>query len=145
MKREFKLISYLEVNGNLPRDNDNVGKRLELLSVPRRKMLWKWDKIYQKLFDGVLVVFIFNTIISGKLILLDYGKTSKTYSVFLTNVMFLSSKLFSMYYVKKSKTNVFYSAYLTKKVQYNDVDPDKAIKTIRMSKYDRSTDIINDI
>ena len=141
MKRELKLISYLDVNNNLARDNDSVGKRLELLSVSRREALWKWDRIYQKLFDGALVVFIFNTIISGKLILVDFGKSSKTYSVFLTNVMFLSSKLFSMYYVKKSKINVFYSAYLTKKVQYNDIDPDKILKSIRVRKYDRTQDI----
>ena len=72
-------------------------------------------------------MFLFNTFISSYVLFNEHGAVDKTHSVLLTNVLFFSMKLFSIYQVKKSEKNVFYSAYLRKMIQYNDVDPDKAI------------------
>ena len=36
-------------------------------------------------------------------------------------------KLKETYAIANTKQNIFYSAYLTNKVQFNDVDPDKLI------------------
>ena len=37
----------------------------------------------------------------------------------------MSSKLGNVYEIINTESNIFYSAFLTRKVQYNDVDPDK--------------------
>jgi hypothetical protein len=54
---------------------------------------------------------------------------SKTITVLLTNVMFMSTKLNDVHTVSNTKKYVFLSSYLTRKVQFNDVDPDK-MKTV---------------
>ena len=52
---------------------------------------------------------------------------SKTITVYLTNLLFMSLKVYDVYNTVNTKPNIFYSAYLKNKVQYNDVDPDKII------------------
>ena len=53
---------------------------------------------------------------------------SKTLTVLLTNVLFMGLKVSDVFNTVNTKC-VFYSAYLTNKVQYNDVDPDKKLKS----------------
>jgi len=50
---------------------------------------------------------------------------SKTITVLLTNLLFMGLKVSDVYSTVNTKKNVFYSAYLKNKVQFNDVDPDK--------------------
>ena len=50
---------------------------------------------------------------------------SKTLTVYLTNLLFMGSKVSDVFSTVNTKKNVFYSAYLKNKVQFNDVDPDK--------------------
>jgi len=50
---------------------------------------------------------------------------NKTITVFLTNALFMGLKLNDVKTITETDINVFLSAYLTKRVQYNDVDPDK--------------------
>jgi len=70
----------------------------------------------------------------------------KTGTVFLTNVLFMGSKLGNMYSIISTEKNIFYSAYLTRKVQYNDVDPDKYIEdvTVNDEVNDEVKDEVND-
>lgn len=128
MYREFKLIAYLEVNNSLASDNESVGERLKSIDVRRRNILWKWDKLYHNFFDLSVTSFVLNSGLSAYIIINHHGTVNKTLSVMFTNLMFFSLKLFNVYNVKKSDKNIFYSAYLTKKVQFNDVDPKKLLK-----------------
>ena len=49
----------------------------------------------------------------------------------------MSSKLGNVYEVAHTKSNIFLSSYLTRKLQYNDVDPDKRLDdTILNKTYD---------
>mgnify|MGYP001361918823 CR=1 FL=1 len=50
---------------------------------------------------------------------------NKTITVYVTNVMFLAFKISDSYAVVNTDTNEFLSAYLSTKIQFNDVDPDK--------------------
>ena len=43
----------------------------------------------------------------------------------MTNLLFLVGKLVDVYGLANTETNIFYSAYLKDKVQYNYADPDK--------------------
>ena len=88
--------------------------------------------------------FILNTIYSGCSVYERY-LDSKTSSVFFTNIIFLATKLIDANALANTETNIFYSAYLKNRVQYNYVDPDKiadtnaAIPLIETSKKDEST------
>ena len=46
----------------------------------------------------------------------------------------MGSKVYDVYNTVNTKPNVFYSAYLKNKVQFNDVDPDKVITQIKEPK-----------
>lgn len=124
IKRENRLITYLEVNNNKPTDNDSVGKAIEFLPIDKRNSIIQLDKIYQTIGKTSIVVFIGNTIISG-LVIYNYYLDNQTTTVYATNILFMATKISDVYVNSTSDTNIFYSAYLKSKVQYNDVDPDK--------------------
>ena len=67
---------------------------------------------------------MFNTILSG-FVVFDYYLDNQTTSTYITNILFMVTKLGDIYATANTEKNVFYSAYLKGKIQYNDVDPDK--------------------
>ena len=125
VKRENRLITYLEVNKGQASDNDSVGLALNKLSVDKRDSIWELDKYY--IYSGwtAIVMFIINTILSG-FVVYEYYLDSQTTSTYITNILFMVTKMADVYSNVNTEKNVFYSAYLKGKVQYNDVDPDKA-------------------
>ena len=128
--RELRIISYLEMNPSKARDNESVGEALEHLSKKRRDALLKIDKCYCTSGYVALGTFIVNSAVSG-IVVFNHMLDGKTGTVFLTNVLFMGSKLGNMYSIISTEKNIFYSAYLTRKVQYNDVDPDKYIEDVK--------------
>lgn len=128
VKREHKMITYLEVNRFKPRDNESVGKALEYLDEKRMQTLLSLDKMYMNCGYISIAMYILNTGLSVGFVA-QRILNSTSYTVLLTNVLFMSSKLANVYEVAHTKPNVFLSSYLTRKLQYNDVDPDKKIDT----------------
>ena len=126
VKRENRLISYLEVNPTKASDNESVGKVLELLPADKRKNIIKLDKKYQRVGWFVLGMFLLNTIISG-VVVYEYYLDNQTTSTYITNILFMVTKLGDIYAITNTEQNIFYSAYLKNKLQYNDVDPDKKL------------------
>ena len=126
LKRENRLITYLDVNKNVPSDNDSVGKVLELLPLEKRNHLLYLDKWYQRAAYSSILLFMFNTILSG-FVVFDYYLDNQTTSTYITNILFMVTKLGDIYATANTEKNVFYSAYLKGKIQYNDVDPDKKV------------------
>ena len=124
VKREGKMISYLEVNRFTPVDNESVGKALEKLSSAKKQNIWDYDGYYQKAGYTTTAAFIINAILSI-IVLHENYLDSKTVTVFLTNVLLMGLKVADVFSTVNTKKNVFYSAYLKNKVQFNDVDPDK--------------------
>jgi hypothetical protein len=124
VKRENRLITYLDVNKSVPMDNVSVGLALDKLSVDKRDSIWALDKYY--IYSGwtAIVMFIINTILSG-FVVYEYYLDSQTTSTYITNILFMVTKLADVHSNVNTEKNVFYSAYLKGKVQYNDVDPDK--------------------
>ena len=49
-------------------------------------------------------------------------------TVFITNGLFMALKLNDTQTTTSTDKNIFLSAYLTRRIQYNDVDPDKMIE-----------------
>ena len=124
VKRENKMINYLEVNRFTPVDNESVGEALEKLDVAKKQKIWDYDGYYQKSGYISTVAFTLNAILSF-IVVYDNYLDSKTITVFLTNILLMGLKVADVFSTVNTKKNVFYSAYLKNKVQYNDVDPDK--------------------
>jgi len=127
VKRENKLITYLEVNRFEPRDNESVEQALLKLEDSKKESIWKYDGYYQKMGFVSLGMFLLNTIVSSIVVYTHYLDNS-TVTVYLTNVLFLGFKVSDVFSTVNTKKNIFFSAYLKRKVQFNDVDPDKKIK-----------------
>ncbi len=76
---------------------------------------------------GFCLIFLFsrcNLGFSGYVVFTHY-LDNKTVTVFLTNALFMALKLMDTKTITETEENIFLSAYLTRKIQYNDVDPDK--------------------
>ncbi len=125
LKRENQLINYLEVNTSKPSDNDSVGKALETLPKHRKENILALDKYYYRASILCMIFFMVNTILSG-FVIYDFYLDNQTTTTFVTNILFMITKLGDIYSTINTDKNVFYSAYLKTKVQYNDVDPQKS-------------------
>jgi len=124
VKRENKLITYLEVNKFNSLDNDSVGVALQRLPIIKKYNILKYDEYYYNWGYISTGSFMINTLCSSIVIYNNY-LNSKTLTVYLTNVVFMTLKVSDILSIINTKKNVFYSAYLKNKVQFNDVDPNK--------------------
>ena len=124
VRREGKLIAYLDVNPAKPSDNAAVGLVLGELPKYCSEAILYYDGLYIKAGYTVIVCFAVNTVLSG-LVVYKYYLDDKTTTTYITSVLFVIQKLIQVYATLKTDKNVFYSAYLSGKIQYNDVDKDK--------------------
>jgi len=124
IKRENRLITYLDVSNTKPTDAISVAENLRKLPDDKRENILYIDKIYQQIGCFAIAVYVFNTIVSG-IVIYDSYLDNKTTTAFLTNILFMGSKVSDVYSIANTENNIFFSAYLKHKVQYNDVDPDK--------------------
>ena len=92
VKRENRLITYLEVNKEKASDNNSVGLALDKLAVDKRDRIWQLDKYY--IYSGwtAIIMFIVNTILSG-FVVYEYYLDSQTTSTYITNILFMVTKL----------------------------------------------------
>jgi hypothetical protein len=127
IKRENRLITYLEVNKNKPTDNDSVGIVLNSISIERKNNILYLDKYYQRIGYTTMVCFTLNSILSG-IIVYEYYLDNQTTTTLITNLLFMVMKLADVYSTVHTEQNIFYSAYLKSKVQFNDIDPNKVIE-----------------
>lgn len=127
LTRETKMINYLHVNPELARDNDSVGEVLVKLPKEKQESILYWDKHYQTTGRVAMVGFGVNLVLSG-IVVFSHYLDNKTFTVFLTNALFMGLKLNDIKAITETDKNIFLSAYLTRKIQYNDVDPDKMIE-----------------
>ena len=132
VRRESKLISYLDVNPEKASDNDSVGLVLDKIPKYCSEAILYYDGLYIKTGYTVIACFAVNTVLSG-LVVYKYYLDDKTTTTYITSVLFVIQKLIQVYATLKTDKNVFYSAYLTGKIQYNDIDNDKV--------FDEKTDV----
>jgi hypothetical protein len=135
IRRENKMIDYLEINRELPKDNESVGEALVKLDSDKQDELHSLDHKYLHAGYAAMGMFAANTGLSA-IPILQNGLDAKTYTVLLTNVLFIASKLHEVYSIVNTKENVFYSAYLTERQQFNDVDPDVLTPALAASEED---------
>ena len=124
--RELNFINYLHTNRFKPRDNEAVEQALTQLDDKRKKRIEDDADAYKTWSYACMIGFVLNTAFSSVAVF-NHFLDSKTITVLLTNVMFMSTKLYDVRSVSNTKKYIFLSAYLTRKIQFNDVDPDKVI------------------
>jgi len=122
IRREEKLIKILEVNNKTSSDSESVGKRFDILDVNKKNLLLKIDKNYKYVTYYVICIYVLNTIVSG-VIINEHSLDYHTKIVFMTNILFMITKLYNVITIVNTEKNIFLSAYLNTKVQYNDIDP----------------------
>lgn len=123
VQRENSLIDYLHVNPDKARSNEAVEEALESLPLEIKNKIWEFDKKYMISGYVSMGAFSLNAVISTIVILQNY-LNDKTATALLTNVLFMGMKLNDVYSTVHTDKNIFLSAYLTRKIQFNDVDPD---------------------
>ena len=125
--REEKLIKLLEVNPNISTDSESVGKRLEIFVDYKKAQLRTVVQHYQYASYFAGTVFVINTIFSWNVI---YPRSlgNQTLLNFVTNILFMISKLSNVLTIIHTDHNIFFSAYLNTKVQFNDIDPREIVK-----------------
>jgi hypothetical protein len=125
--RENRLIKYLDVNTELPTDDKDVEKVLQLMPLDKKNKILSIDKYYQTTGYISIGIFILNVIFSS-IVVNAYYLGNQTTTTMITYVLFMFTKLSSVYNVAHTKKNIFYSAYLKTNVQYNDIDKQFKIK-----------------
>jgi len=128
IKRETQMITYLHVNMEEPCDNDAVGEALCKLPEEKKLSILRWDKLYLRSGQFALVGFIANAVLSSIAIYENF-LDGKTTSSLITNILFMLLKIHETQSITNTDQNIFYSAYLNERVQFNDVDPDKMIRS----------------
>jgi hypothetical protein len=127
IRREEKLIKLLEVNPTISTDNDSVGQRIESFEEYKKHQLYQVDQHYHYSSYFVICIFIINTIYSWRVIYI-YSIGNQTLLNFVTNILFMISKLSNVLVIINTDKHVFFSAYLNTKVQFNDIDPKEVMK-----------------
>jgi len=125
--RENILIEFLEVNKALPADDDSVTKRLKKLNPANREQVLGADSLYKTCSIYAYYVYLFNAILSS-LALFESSLGSQTWSSFLALVYLQKGRLEKCYNIAHSKA--FFSAYLSDKVCFNDVDHDHDVTIV---------------
>jgi len=121
--RENRLIKYLSINPELANDNEEVGKRLELLSTTKQNKIFSINKNYRFSAYGALCIYVLNVMLSS-ISISKYYSGSQTISTLITYILFIATKFASVKTLVSTDKNIFYSAYIKANVQFNDVDDD---------------------
>jgi hypothetical protein len=121
--RENRMIKYLAVNPEFANDNEMVGKQLELLHVNKQNKIFSINRYYKLSSYGAASIYLLNVLLSISAIS-QYYAGSQTVSTFVTYVLFMATKFGSVYSLVSTEKNIFYSAYMIGKIQFNSVDDD---------------------
>lgn len=123
VRRENSMIDYLHVSPDKARTNEAVEEALKTLPEEIKNIIWNFDKKYMLSGYFSMGAFSINAALSTIVVLQNY-LNDKTATALLTNLLFMGTKLSDVYSIVHTDKNIFLSSYLTRKIQFNDVDPD---------------------
>ena len=124
IRRENQLSTYLKSNPELPTDSEDVGKVIQRLTETRRTRLLTLNTQYQRIGYITIAMYVINTVISAAIIFTGY-MNDKGPVLLVTNTLLIGGKLYDIYRTVNTESNVFLSAYINHKLQFNDVVPAK--------------------
>jgi hypothetical protein len=118
VRREYKLAVYLRINHDLPSNALTVKGAFDKLTIEQKKRLHVYDRLYQHVVRVTVCMFIVNTILSGYVIIKDYGN-DKGPTLFATGTILIISKIYNI--ISIGNFDGYVSAYKHERVQFNDV------------------------
>ena len=130
LRRENRLIKYLDVNPKKPNDDEDVAAIMAIIPADKKEKLYQVDRQYQIISYIAMTAFGLNSILSGIIVNIFY-LNDQTNTTFVTYMLFMLLKLVNVYFISNTKKNVFYSAYLKTNLQFNDLD-----KTLQIDNLD---------
>ena len=129
IRRENRLITYLKNSPALPTDSEEVGKVIQKLTVPRRERLLRLNMYYQRIGYITIAMYIINTVVSAAIIFTGY-MNDRGPVLLVTNTLLIGGKLYDIYRTVNTEANIFLSAYINRKLQFNDVVETKTTSTL---------------
>jgi hypothetical protein len=124
VRREIRLNKYLLIDNSLPTDSETVGKSLALLREDKKVKLNTLTNLYKVIGITTVVAFAINTVLSGYIIVTEYGN-DKGPAMFAANTVLISGKLYDIYTIVTAEKNVYFSAYEKRHQQFNLANPVK--------------------
>jgi hypothetical protein len=97
---------------------ESVLMRLKDGDAPNINIIVKANEKYIYSAIASFIIFIINSILSG-VVIYQNNLGSKSATVYMTNILFLSTKLYNVYYVINSEKDLFYSAYVRDFIKYD--------------------------
>jgi hypothetical protein len=124
--RERFLIRYLDKNESKPDNNLLTALTDEYSDI--RKRLYKYNSLAFYVYLSTLLLFVVNGVLSGILVFKDYYLDTRTITVFITNILLLSTKIFNGLSVafESKKRGLAYSLTLYEPISWNVIDSDVA-------------------
>ena len=119
IKRELKLIKYLDINREIPINNISIIDNLEL-SIKNK--IFYINNIYINSSKIISLIYFTNLLISGLIIFKYSYLDNSTTTTFITYFAFIAEKLYTVYFVTNTDLHIFYSSYLHMNLQFNDID-----------------------
>ena len=124
IRRENRLTRYLKVNPALPSDTETVALAFSKLTPRRQDAIHALDAMYKRVIYTTIGVFTVHTVLSGYVIMTEYAN-DKGPILFATGTVLIASKMYSILMMCSDTVHV--SAYIQKKIQFNDVQEGKAL------------------
>lgn len=118
VRREYTLMAYLRVNPEKPSDAITTKGAFESLTEERKAVIHYYDLQYRRVIGITVLIFVINTLLSGYVIITEYGN-DKGPILFATGTVLIASKI---YHILTTNSNEGYeSAYTQTRTQFNDV------------------------
>ena len=124
VRREMRLNNYLMIDNSLPTDSETVGKSIDHLLPDKKDKLHSLTYFYKVAGMTTVVVFAINTVLSGYIIITEYGN-DKGPAMFAANTVLISGKLYDIYTILTAEKNIYFSAYEKNHKQFNLANPAK--------------------
>lgn len=124
VRREMRLNNYLLIDNTQPTDSETVGKSIDRLRQDKRVKLNSLTNVYKLIGITTVIVFAINTVLSGYIIVTEYGN-DKGPAMFAANTVLISGKLYDIYTIVTADKNVYLSAYEKRHQQFNLANPVK--------------------
>ena len=121
--REQHLVKILEVNPQRPSDNESVAKALQQLKLPLADNILAYNYVYRAMGYFIFAIFTINFITSTCIVFLHSLDKSPVF--LLTNSLFIGGKLYDIYHIVYTDKNIIFSAYESRHLQFNDVNPEE--------------------
>ena len=118
VRREYTLMAYLRVNPEKPSDAITTKGAFESLTEEKKMVIHYYDLQYRRVIGITVLIFVINTLLSGYVIITEYGN-DKGPILFATGTVLIASKI---YHILTTNSNEGYeSAYTQTRTQFNDV------------------------